>query len=207
MTKTSIIALGLLFVAAMLPSSAIAGTYNGTLMVGTTKVSVGCGNSIPCEPTAALGYDGISMVPVELAAEEAGQPFTLSGTSPAGPVDLAVCFYEGDPGLDGQQIDCVDVQLFDAETGTVPATATHATIQLYAGADASYTLTIDTEDGACTPTASTPTAEVDGSSVFVDKGLISVWIYEDTNGVPGIQRGDPVVTDEACGHGADHIVF
>ncbi len=53
-------------------------------------------------------------------------------------------------------------------------------------------------DGECHPTTTDPTATLDKHYVDVDsKG---VWVYEESNGVPGLQRGgagDPV--DDTCG--------
>lgn len=63
----------------------------------------------------------------------------------------------------------------------------------------------------CEPSATPPDAEMGG--VYVDVTLTQnlaksrVWIYEEDNGLPGLQRGDELVRDETCGHGADALVF
>lgn len=36
--------------------------------------------------------------------------------------------------------------------------------------------------------------------------LFSLWIYEESNGLPGLQRGDPVCDSTPAGHDADTIV-
>jgi hypothetical protein len=73
------------------------------------------------------------------------------------------------------------------------------------------------EESECTPTASEPTAEAGGVAVFVDEVnsngyLYSAWIYQESNGLDGIQRQDSYteaqgLSDETCGHGPDTIVF
>lgn len=35
----------------------------------------------------------------------------------------------------------------------------------------------------------------------------SVWIYEESNGLAGLQRADEVQWNENCGHGGDTIIF
>ncbi len=67
------------------------------------------------------------------------------------------------------------------------------------------------ESSDCSPTASEADVEAEGYAVFVDDHVlpddVSVWIYQESNGLDGIQRGDSVATDEACGHGADTIIL
>lgn len=72
-------------------------------------------------------------------------------------------------------------------------------------------------DGDCEPTASEAAVAAGGVAVFVDEVagdnyLYSVWIYQESNELDGIQRDDAYtqdlgITDENCGHGADTIVF
>lgn len=38
-------------------------------------------------------------------------------------------------------------------------------------------------------------------------GFGTYWIYEESNGLIGLQRDDEVVVSESCGHGGDTIVF
>lgn len=47
---------------------------------------------------------------------------------------------------------------------------------------------------------------VPGSGLFFGGGT---WIYEESNGLPGMQRGGSgeTVTDESCGHGPDTLIF
>ncbi len=55
---------------------------------------------------------------------------------------------------------------------------------------------------ACTPTTSEP--EFDVAGFYVDNDvcqpncLFSIWIYQESNGIEGLQRGDEVV-DDTCG--------
>lgn len=58
----------------------------------------------------------------------------------------------------------------------------------------------------CTITSSIPALEAGGVAVFNDGGG-SIWIYKESNGIPGIQRHDSVVSDELCGNEGDMIVF
>lgn len=81
------------------------------------------------------------------------------------------------------------------------------------------------DDGGCTITSSEPVADTAmGSPVswrgafegepaegryYVDyDAMFEIWwIYEEANGIPGLQRVDEVRMDETCGHGGDYIVF
>lgn len=90
-------------------------------------------------------------------------------------------------------------------------------LSLVSVAFASATVGADHETTDCTPTASEPTAEAEGLAVFVDEVasngyLFSIWVYQESNALDGIQREDSYTnaegqTDENCGHGPDTIVF
>lgn len=72
--------------------------------------------------------------------------------------------------------------------------------------------TADHDSTSCEVTASEPTAEAEGFAVFVDEiagdeYLYSIWVYQESNGLDGIQRHDSVVQDELCGHDGDTIRF
>ena len=62
-------------------------------------------------------------------------------------------------------------------------------------------------------TYSTSAAEVDAGGIYVDNDfcyycLFSIWIYSESNGIPGLQRADEVV-DDTC-HGmiaGDTVIF
>lgn len=63
----------------------------------------------------------------------------------------------------------------------------------------------------CVPTTSAP--EIDVAGFYVDNDLCqpcmwSIWVYQESNGIEGLQRGDEVV-DDTCGGQipADTIVF
>ena len=71
----------------------------------------------------------------------------------------------------------------------------------------------------CEPTSSNPEITTPGCGVsddacfYVDNDLcqpcmFSIWIYQESNGIPGLQRGDEVV-DDTCGGAiqSDTIVF
>jgi hypothetical protein len=64
----------------------------------------------------------------------------------------------------------------------------------------------------CTPTTSVP--EVDAGGFYVDNDLcqptcvFSIWIYQESNGILGLQRGDEVHDDTCAGQiDPDTIVF
>lgn len=69
----------------------------------------------------------------------------------------------------------------------------------------------DHESSDCEITTSEPDVEAGGIAIFVDyiepSGAYSVWIYQESNGIDGIQRADSVGEDELCGHGGDTIIF
>lgn len=52
------------------------------------------------------------------------------------------------------------------------------------------------------PSVESPTAEVSGVYVELDQCqptcLISLWIYQESNGIPGLQRAD-AIRDDTCG--------
>lgn len=97
--------------------------------------------------------------------------------------------------------------------------ATHLllALSLVSVAFASATVGADHDSTDCEPTASEPTAEAEGLAVFVDEVagdnyLFSIWVYQESNDLDGIQRDDSYtqdqsLTDENCGHGPDTIVF
>lgn len=37
--------------------------------------------------------------------------------------------------------------------------------------------------------------------------VLSLWVYEETNGLDGLQRGDAMFRDETCGAPADRLVW
>jgi hypothetical protein len=58
-----------------------------------------------------------------------------------------------------------------------------------------------------------PTDDPDVPHYYVHLKLYSVgplwdlWIYEESNGLDGLQRGDEVEVTPSCGHGSDTIIF
>lgn len=62
----------------------------------------------------------------------------------------------------------------------------------------------------CTPSTSAP--EVDAAGYYVDNDQgsdpWSIWVYQESNGQPGLQRRDEVA-DDTCGHPelGDTIIF
>lgn len=67
------------------------------------------------------------------------------------------------------------------------------------------------EESSCEITASAADLEAAGVAVFVDNADpeqgVSMWVYLESNGFDGIQRDDPVFTDELCRHEADTILL
>ena len=75
-------------------------------------------------------------------------------------------------------------------------------IALVALATISIALPSGTADHCEGFTTSEPEATVEsptGATFYVDHdaGQISIWVYEETNGIPGLQRGD-TVKDDTC---------
>ncbi len=60
------------------------------------------------------------------------------------------------------------------------------------------------EAAECEPAMSSPD-EAFGGHIFLAWG--GVWVYEESNGVAGIQRGDDDVVDQDCGSGSDAFRF
>lgn len=73
-------------------------------------------------------------------------------------------------------------------------------------------LSLPAQAAHCETWSTTP-AEIDAGGYYVELDtcpmcIFSVWIYEESNGIEGLQRGDEIV-DDTC-HGmirADTIVF
>ena len=65
------------------------------------------------------------------------------------------------------------------------------------------------EESDCEVTSTQPDVDVVGV-LYVDRDTHwpeYFWIYQESNGVPGLQRGDEIEKSETCGHGPDTIVF
>ena len=68
----------------------------------------------------------------------------------------------------------------------------------------------------CVPAEQTPevdTGDTPAGRFYVDNDLcqadgcgFSIWIYQESNGVDGLQRNDEISGDQACGNG-DTIIF
>lgn len=80
---------------------------------------------------------------------------------------------------------------------------------LVAFAMVSFGVSADHEESDCEVGSSEPTVEAGGIAVFVDDPTvgISVWIYEESNGIEGFQRDDSVVQDDLCGHDGDTVIL
>ncbi len=79
-----------------------------------------------------------------------------------------------------------------------------AFVPAHAAADPAAAAVGQRGEGTCTPGMSSPSESL-GGDLFVAWG--GMWVYDEANGLAGIQRGDDDATDDACGEWSDAFRF